>query len=251
MADFLTRMTQRTLGLLPVVQPIIASKYGSESTRAYMPGGSTPGDPDQAMEESFEDWEGMVERVPAAPVSQFAAPPGVQTPAAPVPGVPPSAALPQEQPSTPKAQQIKPAPVRPHAVQPLRETTDGDLPSPLVPQPQDRPVAEPGREIPQAAELPGRGQAKGGKPAPLPYTKPNPDPYGVGAGLTPALGIQASAQPQTSDQQETQPFSTTPAVTAVPTPKPRRGQSKTSSRIDGGTQFIASGTGEQLVPAPT
>src|SRR5689334_14151099 len=107
MADFLTRMTQRTLGLLPIVQPIIASKYGSESTRAYMPGGSAPGDPDQAKEESFDDWEGMLERVPPALVSQLAVLPGVRTPAAPVPGVPPSAALPQEQPSTQKAQQPK------------------------------------------------------------------------------------------------------------------------------------------------
>src|ERR1700730_8839779 len=165
MADFLTRMTQRTLGLLPVVQPIIASKFGSESMGADMPGGLTPMNPfpDQAVEESYEDGGEVPERIPPAParVPQSVVPRAIRIPAAPVPGVPPSAASPQEQPSTPKVQQTKPAPVRPHAVQPLRETTGGSLPSPLVPQPQDPPVLEPGREMPPGAELPGQGQAKG------------------------------------------------------------------------------------------
>src|ERR1700680_1908387 len=107
MADFLTRMTQRTLGLLPVVQPIIASKYGSESMGADMPGGLPSIDPGQVGEESFEDWEGGMERVPPAPRPHPVVPRGVRIPAAPVPGMPPSAASPQEQPSPPKVQQTK------------------------------------------------------------------------------------------------------------------------------------------------
>src|SRR5436305_12130088 len=189
MADFLTRMTQRTLGLLPVVQPIIASEFGSESMGADMPGGLTPIKPlpDQAAEESFEDREGVTEPIPPAPLHQAFMSRGVRIPTAPVLGVPPSVASPQEQPSTPKVQQTKPAPIRPHEVQPLRETIGGSLPSPLVPQPQNPTVRKPGREIPQAAELPGREQT-----SPLPPTKHVPDPYRVGAGLAPALGIEAS-----------------------------------------------------------
>src|SRR5205085_2736038 len=127
MADFLTRMTQRTLGLLPVVQPIIASKFGSESMGADMPGGLTPMNPfpDQAVEESFEDWEGVPERIPPAPapLPQSVVSRGVRIPAAPVPGMPPSVASPQEQPPTSKVQQTKQSPIRPYEVQPLRETT--------------------------------------------------------------------------------------------------------------------------------
>ena len=230
MADFLTRMTQRTLGLLPVVQPIIASKYGSEAMGADLPGGlpSMNPFPDQAVEESFEDWEEVSERVPPAPapLPPSVVPRGVRIPTAPVPGMSPSLASPQEQPSTPKVQQTKPAPIRPHEVQPLRETTGGSLPAPLVPKPQTPSILEPEREMPQGAELPGRRQTP-----PLPHTKP--DPYRVGAGLAPALGIEAS----------------TPTASTDPTTNPHRGKGKPSSPSDVGTRFIASKTGEPLVPA--
>ena len=86
MADFLTRMTQRTLGLLPVVQPIIASKFGSESMGADMQGGLSPIEPGQAVEESFEDWEEGAERIPPAPIPQSVAPRRGHIPATPVPG---------------------------------------------------------------------------------------------------------------------------------------------------------------------
>ena len=247
MADFLTRMTQRTLGLLPVVQPIIASKYGSEAMGADLPGGlpSMNPFPDQSAEESFEDWEEVSERVPPAPapLPPSVVPRGVRIPTAPVPGMSPSLASPQEQPSTPKVQQTKPAPIRPHEVQPLRETTSRPLPSPLVPQPQDPPVLEPGREMPQGAELPGRRQTP-----PLPHTKP--DPYRVGAGLAPALESPVEHAPALeSDSQENQPFSSAPTASTVPTTKPHRGKGKPSSPSDVGTRFIASKTGEPLVPA--
>ena len=231
MADFLTRMTQRTLGLLPVVQPIIASKFGSESMGADMPGGLTPMNPfpDQAVEESFEDWEGVPERIPPAPapLPQSVVSRGVRIPAAPVPGMPPSVASPQEQPPTSKVQQTKQSPIRPYEVQPLRETTGGSLPSPLVPQPQTPSILEPRQEMPQGAELPGREQTP-----PLPSPKHDPSPYRVGAGLAPALGIEAS----------------TPTASTDPTTNPRRGQGKPSPRSDVGTRSIASGTGEPLVP---
>src|SRR5947209_1891177 len=245
MADFLTRMIQRTLGLLPVVQPIIASKYGSEAMGADLPGGlpSMNPFPDQSAEESFEDWEEVSERVPPAPVPPSAVPRGVRIPTAPVPGIPPSLASPQAQPSTPKVQQTKPAPIRPHEVQPFRETTSRPLPSPLVPQPQDPPVLEPGREMPQGAELPGRRQTP-----PLPHTKP--DLYRVGAGLAPALESPVEHAPALeSDSQENQPFSSAPTASTVPTMKPHRGKGKPSSPSDVGTRFIASKTGEPLVPA--
>src|SRR5947209_21639 len=245
MADFLTRMIQRTLGLLPVVQPIIASKYGSEAMGADLPGGlpSMNPFPDQSAEESFEDWEEVSERVPPAPVPPSAVPRGVRIPTAPVPGMSPSLASPQEQPSTPKIQPTKPAPIRPHEVQPLRETTGGSLPAPLVPQPQNPSVLEPGREMPQGAELPGRRQTP-----PLPHTKP--DPYRVGAGLAPALESPVEHAPALeSDSQENQPFSSAPTASTVPTMKPHRGKGKPSSPSDVGTRFIASKTGEPLVPA--
>ena len=245
MADFLTRMTQRTLGLLPVVQPSIASKYGSEAMGADLPGGlpSMNPFPDQSAEESFEDWEEVSERVPPAPVPPSAVPRGVRIPTAPVPGMPPSLASPQEQPSTPKVQQTKPAPIRPHEVQPLRETTGGSLPAPLVPKPQTPSILEPGREMPQGAELPGRRQTP-----PLPHTKP--DPYRVGAGLAPALESPVEHAPALeSDSQENQPFSSAPTASTVPTMKPHRGKGKPSSPSDVGTRFIASKTGEPLVPA--
>src|SRR5207302_7355644 len=56
----------------------------------------------------------------------------------------------------------------------------------------------------------------------------------------PALGIEA---------QENQPFSSAPTASTVPTMKPHRGQGKPSSPSDVGTRFIASKTGEPLVPA--
>ncbi|TMD52792.1 MAG: hypothetical protein E6I93_09230 [Chloroflexi bacterium] len=245
MADFLTRMTQRTLGLLPVVQPIIASKYGSEAMGADIPGGLPAMDPFpyQAVEESFEDWEEVSERVPPAPVPPSAVPRGVRIPTAPVPGMSPSLASPQEQPSTPKVQQTKPAPIRPHEVQPLRETTGGSLPAPLVPKPQTPSILEPEREMPQGAELPGRRQTP-----PLPHTKP--DPYRVGAGLAPALESPVEHAPALeSDSQENQPFSSAPTASTVHTMKPHRGKGKPSSPSDVGTRFIASRTGQPLVPA--
>ena len=259
MADFLTRMTQRTLGLLPVVQPIIASKFGSESMGADMQGGLSPIEPGQAVEESFEDWEEGAERIPPAPIPQSVAPRRGHIPATPVPGMPPSAAIPQQQPSTPKAQQTKPAPVRPHEVQPLQQTTGEDLP-PLVPQPQNWPVYNENSQLvsrppvdnspPVNKHVPpiaSNSSAVVSSQSQVSYSQEKqpfsaaPTEHKHATSIIGATSELESSQPQTSNRQGNQPFSD------VPTTKPRRGQGKPSSQSDVGTRFIATGTGEPLV----
>ncbi len=218
MADFLTSMTKRTLGLLPVVQPIIASKFGSESMGAAGSAGLTLLDPfpGLTMEEPSEQWEGIEEQIPPAPRSQSVVPRGVHVPTTSVPGVSPqSAASSQKQPSTTSAQQTALTPARPHAVQPLRETSGGGLSSPMVSQPQALPARN---ENPRLVSRP-----------PVVNSPPMHKDAPPGAGES--LEI-VSSQPQTSDQQENQPFSTAPTAPTVPTTKPRRGQGKPFSRSD-------------------
>lgn len=186
MADFLTRMTQRTLGLLPVVQPFIASKYASESMGAAIPSGLTPSDPfqSQTVEESSENWEEETERVPPVSMPQSVAPREVRNDTIGMPGVSQSVALPQEEPST--------------------------------------------------TLLPTQGHS---------HSLPNTTSIPVNS-----LDVVLS-QPQTSDRQENESFSTAPTASTVPTPLPRPAQVKPSSRSDVGTRFIASRTGEPLVAA--
>jgi hypothetical protein len=228
MADFLTSMTQRTLGLLPVVQPIIASKYVSEAMGAA--GALTLLDPfpDQMVEEPSEYRGGPAKQLlPAAlpqPLVSHANP--VPPPA--VPGVSPALAPPQEQPSTAPAQQIVSTPVRPQAASASRETTGGNLPSPLVPQPQTSPVRSESQPLVSRPPLDNRSPARKDMP---PIASSSPE--------------VASSQLQTSDSQENPPFSTTPTTPSVPTTKPRRGQGKPSAHSHQSTASMP------LVPAPS
>lgn len=217
MADFLTSMTQRTLGLLPVVQPIIASKYVSEAMGAAVPGALRLLDhfPGQVAEEPFEQWEEPVEQLPLAAQSQSLLQRRAPASRLPMPGVSPSVASAGRQPRIAPMPQAVPAPLRPQAVPPARVMAGGKTPSPVVPQPQASPVRSSGSQ-PLVNRLPGN----------------NPSPVRKDKDAPPAVGIESevvSSPLQISDFQENPPFPTTPTRLSVPTMKHRGGQDKPAS----------------------
>lgn len=210
MADFLTSMTQRTLGLLPVVQPMSASKYVTEAMGAA--GALTLRDPfPGSMEgEPFEQWEEPEEQLPPASLSQPLLPRrGVPAPMPAVSGVSPSVSSAGEQPSTAPAQQASPAPVKPQAAPAVREPAGGNSPSPLVSQPQPAPAR--GEGLPLVSRPPADNRSPARKDAP------------------PVAGSSSevvSPQVQIGDAKENPSFPTPPAGPAVPAGKRRRGQDK-------------------------
>ncbi len=136
MADFLMRMAERTLGLLPVVQPALSSKYAQELPGIAMrqePTAikSTPGL--ELEEEVVEDWEGtpqLPQALDHLPSIQRILPgkqaTNVPRPLEPQAGYPPT-------PSAQRQQDELALPFR-HAVHPVQGTSQESQSSSLMPQ---------------------------------------------------------------------------------------------------------------------
>lgn len=210
MADFLKGITQRTLGLLPVVQPISASTYVTEAMGAA--GALTLRDPCPGSLESepYEQWEEPEERLPPAALPQPPLPRrGAPAPTPAVPGASASIASPGEQPSTAPAQQASPSPVKLQAAPAVRESTGGNPPAPLVPQSQPSPAR--GENLPLVSRPPADKRSPERKDAP------------ADASSSPEV---VSPQSQIGDAQENPSFPTPSAGPAIPTGKRRRGPDK-------------------------
>ncbi len=218
MADFLTSMTQRTLGLLPVVQPIVASKYVSEAIGAAGPGALSLLDhfPGQMADEPFEQWEEPAEQPTLAARPQALSPREVPGPTPAIRGTSPALASssPLEHPSTAAAQQANARPTTPQAAPSAREAKGGgNPPSPLVPQSQTMPVRE--ESVPPVRRPAADRSAPVRKDA-LPAADESVE--------------IVSPQPQSGASSENQPFPTASASAPVSTMKPQGGQGKPSAR---------------------